>query len=229
MSNTRNRLLMLVGSLFLLVAAGVRAAPAHAQTPVANFRGTLNGKQLIGPVDLHQGLVVIRARTSGNQNFIVGLILPKPGVDPRETYEDGYGMINVLGQYNGSAATSVRKSGSYMLDVDASGTYDITVEQPDSGPDETAGQRSFSGKGQQVTPIFVLPEGTIKLTMTHDGKSNFQVWLYDLGGATVSGDGFGRLINEIGPANGTVELEIVIGSPALFYVNADGNWSITIE
>src|SRR5262249_24472903 len=133
MTRTRPRLLALVGSLFLLEDAGVSSAPAHAQETVANFRATLNGKQLIGPVDLHEGLVVIRARHAGNQNFLVGLILPKPGVDPRETYEDGYGMINVLGQYNGAAATSVRKSGSYMLDVDASGTYDITVEQPASG------------------------------------------------------------------------------------------------
>ena len=150
----RTRLLLGLGAMIALLIVGAAAPVARADEPLASFRGTASGRQFLGPVELHAGLVVIRARHTGNQNFITGLVLPKPGVDPTFEYAEAYGMINVIGQYNGAAATSIRTGGSYLIQVEASGTYQLSVEQPGYGPFETAGQRTFAGRGQQVSPIF---------------------------------------------------------------------------
>jgi hypothetical protein len=205
-------------------AASSPEADAAETGEVASFRGYANGAVQLGPVELETGLVVLRARHPGGGNFIVELILPKPGVDISQGYDMAATLINEIGQYNGGAATSLRKGGAYLLRVDARSSYEITVEQPSRAPAATAGQRTFSGQGQQVTPIFTLPGGRITVRMTHEGKGSFQVWLYDLEG----GDVGGRLASAIGAAAQTAVIEVLDG-PHLFHVKADGDWTIAIE
>jgi hypothetical protein len=176
-------------------------------------------------VELKAGLVVLKAQHPGSSNFVVELILPTPGVDPSRGYDASYTLINEIGQYNGGAATSLRKDGSYLVRVDARGGYQVTLEQPAEASDDTAWMREFSGKGQQVTPVFALPSGPITLHLTHDGKRNFQVWLYEIGGGTVGG----QLVNQTGPVDETIRLDVVLEGPHLFHVKADGNWTIMVD
>jgi hypothetical protein len=223
------RLIGIIAVAALFGFSGLRAPATHAQSAVPTFRGTANGRMLNHTVDLQPGLVVVKARHAGNANFSLSLILPKPGIDLRQEYEEGIGMINAVGQYNGGAAAQITKPGTYVLDLYASGSYQITVEQPTPDTAMAVEERQFFGKGQQVTPVLAMPFGTRTITFTHDGTSNFQVWLYDLNGASVGGDLFGRLVNVIGPYNGSITLEIVVDGPHLFHINADGNWTMRIE
>jgi hypothetical protein len=79
-----------------------------------------------------------------------------------------------------------------------------------------------------------MPAGAHRITFTHDGQASYgpnglaQVWLYDMDGNTVSGE-FGRLFNEFGPFQGTVELEIILEGPHIFEVDATGSWTLRID
>jgi hypothetical protein len=222
------RIIAVLAVAGMLALAGVGAPKASAQDAVPTFRGTANGRELRHTVDLQPGLVVVKAQHAGSTNFSLSLILPKPGVDIRHEYQEGIGLINVIGQYNGGAAARITKGGTYTLDLYASGSYQITVEQP--GIDApVVEQAEFLGKGQQVTPVIAMPFGARTITFTHDGTSNFQVWLYDMNGATVGGDYSGRLVNVIGAYEGSITLEIVLDGPHLFHINADGNWTMRME
>ena len=226
------RLVAMLGVLAALAFMGTQVPSARAQDTVdtvAIFRGTASGRVITHSVYLQPGLVVVRARHSGNSNIILSLTLPKPGVDIRHEYEDSIGMINAVGPYNGAAAARINRPGLYVVDLFASGGYQVTIEQPTFWTAVPVHDREFVGRGQQVTPAVALPAGPVRLTFTHDGTSNFQVWLYDMEGATAGGDVFGRLVNVIGPSYEAVTLALVLDGTYLFAVNADGNWTIHIE
>ncbi len=225
-------------SLVLLVVAPLAyhgGGTTLAQEPIATFRGTANGRDTSHTVDLRPGLVVVRARHAGSSNFILELVLPKPGVDIQREYDEAVYLINHIGQYNGGAAGKVRKGGTYTLDIQASGSYEIIVEQPPLTQIADEGQLEFSGKSQQVTPVFTMPAGARRITFTHEGdgvsgsrRPFAQVWLYDMEGNTVAGES-GRLFNEFDPFEGTVELEIILDGPHIFEVDATGSWTLRIE
>ena len=89
---------------------------------------------------------------------------------------------------------------------------------------------TLSGVGQEATSSFVLESGLAVFTLTHDGESNFIVWLYD-----GNGDRVELLVNEIGPYSGSrmvgVTGQISQASPGrhLLDITADGNWQVTIK
>lgn len=232
------RLIAVVGVVAALALAGVRVPAIQAQDAPNTFRGGA-GKAVLGPVDLRAGLLVLRARHSGTGNFTVTLELPKPGIDPERDWESSDLMINIIGQFNGAAAIGVKRDGSYLIMVgQASGPYQITIEQPTGGPVETANQRDFSGKGQQVTPIFYLPAGTITLTLTYEPEKDFyyfNVWLYDMFGGAIGGqdDYQGRFLKVYGAYNGVVTLDVPIEGFYLLAVDtgsgATGAWTVHID
>lgn len=217
-----------------LVAAGLGAPPASADSPPQTFRGTANGRDRTHTIDLQPGLVVVRAKHSGATNFILVLILPKPGIDISREYDESIHLINEIGQYNGGAAGKVRKAGAYILDIQASGSYEIIVEQPPLSQVAEPGLLDFTGKGQQVTPVIMLPPGLHRISFTHDGVASYGpngaafVYLYDMNGNTVAGQS-GRLFNERGPFTGEVTLEIILDGPHIFEVDATGSWTLRID
>ncbi len=79
----------------------------------------------------------------------------------------------------------------------------------------------LEGSGQRVTDHFVLPARVNRVIAQHTGRRNFIVWAY-------APDGNRRLVaNEIGTATSMTPLE---GTGSWFLeVNADGEWTITIE
>jgi len=206
------------------------SAPAAQETPVT-FRGTANGRDTSHSVDLHQGLVVVHARHAGAQNFQLTLALPEPGQDVFRRRDEAISIFNEVGRYDGGSAGRVRKGGSYVLALYASGSYEITIEQPPLAEVAEPGQTEFSGSGHTVTPVLQIPAGTHRISFTHDGQASFgprglaQVWLLDMDGNEVGG----RLINEFGPFAGTVDLPIILEGPHIFHIDATGNWSIRLE
>jgi hypothetical protein len=123
-------------------------------------------------------------------------------------------------------------SGSNVITVtahDASnkiGTDTITVTYTPSTSDI-----HLSGVGDDVTQTFVLTEGCAIFQMTHDGSTNFIIWL-----TTIGGEQKELLANEIGSYEGSVLVGVQSSSyiappPGTYYleVTADGDWTVTIK
>jgi hypothetical protein len=238
--------------LLLLVAAvpalGVLSHTAHAQSPVT-FRGSTPGVQ--GPVALHAGLVIVRSRSNGPANFTVSLATQDPGATVENSYDNRYLLIDAVGAYNGAAATLLRQDGDYYVDIgQASGPYQLTVEQPSPATVRPVADTSFSGKGQQVTSPFTLPPGTYTVTATAD-SSALRVRLYsidDLGGAAIVSPDTGYYGDElidttIPPGLLSVSVDIPpagykpdgtpINGTFLLYVDPEGtgsgSWTVTVQ
>jgi hypothetical protein len=218
-----------------LVASALAPAPTSAQETPATFHGTANGRDTSHAVDLRAGLVVVRAKHGGSRNFIVNLVLPTPGRDIRQGVDEGISLINAIGRYDGGAAGRVPKAGRYVVDMQASGSYEITIEQPPLSQSAEPGVLEFSGTGQQVTPVVIIPAGARRISFTHDGVNGrqmnglAQVYFYDMEGRWVGGDIYGQLFRESGPFAGSVELEVILEGPHLFHVRASGGWVLRIE
>jgi hypothetical protein len=237
-SERRTRRLLFVISMVAVLAMSVWVAgPVHGQEPepgeaptLATFRGSYNGwstPKVEGPVSLQAGLVVVRARHSGNANFGLTLVTADPGKAPEDSYENRYLMINAIGRYDGAAAALLTEAGDYYLLIGAGGAYEFTLEQPVPDNVTPVEEHSFDGVGQQVTRVFALEAGTYTVRGTSNGDGNFRVWLYevdDLGGGAVQGNVFGRLFDVTsGPANETATVTLRRDGLYLFYVEA---WKI---
>jgi hypothetical protein len=213
-----------------------QASPVGAGAPSlpATFRGAVNGDHDQHSVHLQPGLVVVRARHSGSSNFIVNLRQPKPGESVRESTGPSVHLINHIGQYNGGSAGQVTEPGPYMLELSASGSYEVIVEQPPLSRVAAPEQHEFSGTGQQVTPVFVMPAGARRITFAHDGVASYgpnglaQVFLLAMSGDTVSGES-GRLFQHFGPYSGEVVLEVILEEAHIFHVFATGAWTLRID
>lgn len=105
----------------------------------------------------------------------------------------------------------------------ATATKTISVE-PWQPPPEPEPVHNFSGHGQQVTPLFTLTEGLAIFRMTHDGNSNFIVWLEDDEANLVE-----LLVNEIGSFDGSKSVHIGNTVRYLLDILADGDWTVVIE
>jgi hypothetical protein len=177
---------MLLVAALLLPAFGSHPRPVQAQLVSQAFQGT--GVGTPGPVPLHAGLAILRGRSNGTGNFVAYLVTQEPGATISNSYGNRYLMIDAVGAYNGAAATLLTTDGNYFLDVtQASGPYQLTVEQPSLATVQPVNQRSFNGKGQQVTSPFTLPPGSYTVTATNDSTA-LRVRLYsidDLGGTAV--------------------------------------------
>jgi hypothetical protein len=154
----------------------------------------------------------------GNANFIVDLL------DQNGNSVAPMGVANVIGAFQGSTPVQITRGGQHLLDVQAGGQWQITVEQPRaaSAPKTT----SFSGNSQQATELFELSGGLHRVQMTHQGDGNFIVDLLDENGASVVLMG---LANEIGPFEGSRAMQVPDDGIYLFSVQANGPWTIRID
>ena len=91
-------------------------------------------------------------------------------------------------------------------------------------PIPTIAPISLSGVGQQASHKFQLQQGLSIFKMTHNGTSNFAVVLYDSNGQYID-----LLANQIGKFDGSKAESIPSDGIYLFDVQADGNWTITIQ
>lgn len=234
------------------VAPSTTPAPAASQTPdptataraaVPVFRGSYTGWSVplyLGPFPLRAGVTVVRARHNGNSNFAVSLFTPKLGAPPPGPGFSQFDwtdlLINSAGAYSGAAATLVPKDGDYYLSVGAAGAYEFRVEQPTPETAAPVSHYQFAGGHQQVTEPVYLSAGPARIRATSTGNLNLIVWMYrldDLGGAAVSKEYDGRLINVSGgPHDLSVTTELFHDGLYLFHVYAapdNARWTLQIE
>ena len=95
------------------------AEPVEEPDPI-NLSGS--GQMATSPFQLESGLAVFSLSYQGDRNFIVNL-LDKNGADA------GRGaLVNEIGPFNGSKAIQIPQDDIYLLQVEASGPWTITVE-----------------------------------------------------------------------------------------------------
>lgn len=82
---------------------------------------------------------------------------------------------------------------------------------------------TLSGTGQQATQNFKWPGGLMRVTMSHQGKSNFIIKLMD----SNTGQTEELVVNEIGSFSGSRAFNVPSGTYMLD-VTADGSWSVQI-
>jgi hypothetical protein len=179
---------------------------------------TGSGPEATRPFQLESGLTVIEMKHQGNANFIVDLL-----------DENGYsvapmGVANVIGPFQGSTPVQIKRSGQYLLDVQNAGNWQIVVRQPrvESAPKVT----TFYGNSAKATQLFELSDGLHRVEMTHQGDANFIVDLLDENGASVLPMG---LVNDIGPFEGSRAMTVPDDGIYLFWVEANGPWTIKID
>lgn len=83
---------------------------------------------------------------------------------------------------------------------------------------------TLGGEGQQASAFFDLEAGLAIFRLSHDGRSNFTVWLLDSQGQRVE-----LLVNEIGLFDGSTAIGIDEAGVYILDVDADGNWTVSID
>jgi hypothetical protein len=179
---------------------------------------TGSGPEATRPFQLESGLTVIEMKHQGNANFIVDLL------DENGNSVAPMGVVNVIGPFQGSTPVQIKRGGQYLLDVQNAGNWQIVVKQPRvaSAPKVT----TFSGDSAQATQLFELSGGLHRVEMTHQGNANFIVDLLDENGASVVPMG---LVNEIGPFEGSRAMTVPDDGIYLFWVEANGPWTIKVD
>jgi len=177
-----------------------------------------SGPEATRPFQLESGLTVIEMKHQGNANFIVDLL------DENGNSVAPMGVVNVIGPFQGSTPVQIKRDGQYLLDVQNAGNWQIVVKQPrvESAPKVT----TFSGNSAQATQLFELSGGLHRVEMTHQGNANFIVDLLDENGASVVPMG---LVNDIGPFEGSRAMTVSDDGIYLFWVEANGPWTIKVE
>jgi hypothetical protein len=179
---------------------------------------TGSGPEATRPFRLESGLTVIQMKHQGNANFIVDLL------DENGNSVAPMGVVNVIGPFQGSTPVQIKRSGQYLLDVQNAGNWKIMVRQPrvESAPKVT----TFYGNSAKATQLFELSGGLHRVEMTHEGDANFIVDLLDENGASVVPMG---LVNEIGPFEGSRAMTVPDDGIYLFWVEANGPWTIKVD
>lgn len=194
----------------------IQATEWAATTPLptnASLSLSGEGSQVTPKFQFQQGLTIFKFTHSGSLNFIVHLVDRNSQIDY---------LVNAIGSFDGSKAQGIKIAGSYYLDIQSDGKWTITIQQP--RPTTAPYTTTLHGKGQAATQLFSMQSGLKTITMTHDGTSNFTVLLLDREGNVVE-----YMVNEIGKFNGSKAEAIQNDGIYLFDVQADGNWTISIQ
>lgn len=221
----------------------VRAQEPGRAPTAATLRGAPDsrGQVVLGPVALHAGLVVVRARHAAGGFFAADLVTAPAGGSPLTDYDSSYSIINSGGRYDGSVATLLRRDGDYYAVVSAGGNVEFQFEQPSPENVTPVEARIFSGEADGVTPVLALPAGTHTIRVTWQATSRLFAWMYavdDLGGSIVFDSSDGRFLQETGgPSEASVTLALRRPGLFLFRVNAGSyepmrdppTWTVSVE
>jgi hypothetical protein len=87
------------------------------------LRFTGRGHEATNLFSLSPGLYVFRLRHEGESNFIVHLVA--------DTGRPINTLANQIGDFEGSKAVRIERSGRYLLNIDADGEWSISAARPD--------------------------------------------------------------------------------------------------
>jgi hypothetical protein len=132
-------------------------------------------------------------------------------------------VTNVIGSFSGGKALGVDADGLYVLNIDADGTWSVTVEQPVPTTAPRTPQ-TLAGNAQDYSGFFTLASGLATFRLDHAGSSNFAVILLDKRGEWVD-----LLVNEIGDFSGGKAIGVDASGIYLLDVEADGPWRIAVD
>jgi hypothetical protein len=186
--------------------------PVSEPSPI-NLVGS--GPQTSKEFSLEKGLSLFSMVHQGSSNFTIWL------VDSNGKKVDL--LVNVNGEFGGSKAEGITTAGDYLLDISADGAWSVDITQPRPQVAQPA-PLSMTGTGQHATRFFTLKPGVATFRITHNGTSNFAVWLDDVNGKHVD-----LLANTIGAFDGTKAEDIDRTGIYLLDVDADGEWKIDIS
>lgn len=158
------------------------------------------GDDVVSDVQVGDGLYRIRFTNDGSRNFIVRAY---------DADDDKDLLVNTIGSYDGSVL--LLGKAPYSFEIKSSGSWSYKIERI-GDTDES----SFSGTGDHVTDKFSASTGSWQFT--HDGSHNFIV-------RAVTTKGLTTVVNEIGPYDGKVRVDVPSGSGLAFVVVADGSWT----
>ena len=179
-----------------LLRLSSKTASAQAIPGSPTFSGNTT-TSVAGPFPLNAGLTVVRVQFNGTTNFHAELVLPQPGADPTGPYvaDSYFPLFDQIGAFKGAGAAVVGTPGTYLLTIGSAGAFQGSVEQPLPETVTPVQQTSFSGKGQAVTPYFMLPDGISQVSMQASAPPQAPVLqliaalyhLDDLGGEAIVG------------------------------------------
>lgn len=158
-------------------------------------------------------LLRVTMEHSGSRNFAVWL-LDQSGAKKEL-------MANEIGAWSGEAYFG-HPAGKYLLDITADGEWTITIDQPVASTG-TSAPAHIEGDGQSGPPGLSLNAGLARFTMSHEGSSNFAIWLYD-----ADGNKKALLVNEIGAYTGSKAESIAKRGIYYLDVTADGTWRVDV-
>jgi hypothetical protein len=180
--------------------------PTRTGDPI-ELSGT--GQTVTDPFTLPSTVSRVTASHEGDSNFTIRAF----GPEGREKL-----LVNVIGPFEGEALL-MSESNDWYLEVSADGDWSITVDFVGVNEGVALG---LDGLSMTVTGLFTpLGQGPAPFRFTHDGESNFAVWLRCAGGNHL-------VQNEIGPVDNEAVAEFSEG-PCLWEIIADGEWTIRRE
>lgn len=174
-----------------------------------------SGEEATDFFNLERGLVKITMKHDGDSNFIVWLL---------DSDGDRVDLLaNEIGSFSGSHYLGIKSAGKYLLNIDADGKWTIKIEQPRYASASSV-PMTLTGKGDKASDPVYLDKGLVRFKMTHDGDSNFIIWLFDS-----KGNSEDLLVNEIGEFDGSQALRIPSSGVYVLDITADGNWKVEMS
>lgn len=207
----------LSGAAAAALVLGFVSAPAtQAVSPAKGAPQTISGAgDGVPSLKAIDEPVIITLTHDGSSNFIVQPV----GRDG----EDGLTWVNEIGPYSGTTfqtmsgfiASFDKKNPIVAADVMADGNWTMQIRKLKAAPKKKL--KRGAGSGDAVIRFPKPTKGLTRMTLTHNGDSNFIVQPIDR-----KGDDGISMVNEIGQYRGTVR---VPAGTKYLWVIADGEWS----
>jgi hypothetical protein len=194
--------------LLVFIVTFSLVSPASAAPKTQSFSGTDDEVITVIPF---KDSVLVTATYEGESNFIV---YPVDGTGKR-----GYSWFNQIDSWSGRIFQQNVTKPWAAIAVQTVGDWSITITPLSSA--KVVNPKSYSGSGSDVIKFNKASKGLKKLTVTHNGDSNFFVRPISSKGK----QGY-SLVNEIGAYSGTT----LLPSGTLYLaIIGDGDWTISVN
>lgn len=188
--------------------------PAEAEPDPIAFSGS--GSRVTDEFRIEGGFTTVEFQHGGGSNFIVELL--DPAGDRRDKL-----VANEIGDADGIWGEGVEQ-GEWVMDVDADGGWEITVQQPRI-PEGGGEDLPYEDSGDDFGGVFALDtDGMSRVWGLHEGSGNFIVESWTLEGERHRDT---LVFNEIDEFEGETTLRH--DGTTWITVEAGGSWELEFE